>query len=359
MELSRKIKIGLYDYESKKFEKTVLDLKDDNFIAIDDDKKLFQIIEQSEIKNKCFLFHSDFQIINNEIYNIYIDNLVAEKVVYQNKEILDDLENNLWYVIYSDTDKKIDNKYYLMEGDIIRLGNSKFIINKININFYNNERYNNQKYYQNKINISANPFFNGTQIYKKCQMCQETYYIPICACQKTIHFSCFQKLYSEPQNNKNKIEISTTNNVTKFFIKNFFCSQCNCQYSYEYKIPNPINKELKSINYEPNDLIDYIILESLATKDKTVYIIYFTKDKITIGNKNEDNDIIINDESQKEIHVQFNFDKDEGKIWIENLNNDFEINILVRNEFLLSDEKILLKVKNHVFYLKQKKLISE
>ena len=359
MELSRKIKIGLYNYESKKFEETVLDLEDDNFIVIDEHKNIFQIKEQSEIKNKCLLFHSYFLIINNEICNIHIDNLVAEKVIYQNKNIIDDLDNNLWYVIYSDTDKKIDNKYYLMEGDIIRLGNSKFIINKININLYNDERYNNPKNSQNKININANPFFTEAQIYKKCQMCEKTYYIPICACEKIIHFSCFQKIYNEPQNNKRKIEISETNNMTKLFIKNFFCSKCNCQYSYEYKIPNLGNKNFKSIDYKPNDGIDYIILESLATKDKIVYIIYLTKDKIIVGNKNEDNDIIINDESQKEIHVQFNLDKDEGKIWIENLNNDFEINILVRNEFLLSDEKILLKVKNHVFYLKQKRLFNE
>ena len=161
MELSnkKKIKIGLYDYESKQFKEYKLDLKDDIFVVLNEKKEIIQKENQSEIIDNCFLFHSNFKIVDNEIYNIHIDNLVAENNIYQNKEIIDDLDNNLWYVIYSNEDKKIDNKYYLIEGDIIKFGNLKFLVNKINFKI-NNE--NNDKVsinYKNIININANPFF--------------------------------------------------------------------------------------------------------------------------------------------------------------------------------------------------------
>ena len=351
MKLSRKIKIGLYDNESKQFEEVKLDLIDDSFIVLDKEKKIIQKENQSEIEDNCFLFHSNFQIVDNEIYNIYLDNLITENNRYQKKEIIDDLDNNLWYVIYSNKDKKIDNKYYLFEGDIIKLGNIKFLVNKININLDKENIDNTTINYKNIININANPFLSHeVKTYKKCEMCDQTYYIPICKCDKLIHFSCFKKYNNDPKNNRIQKETNKAQNVTKYCIKNFFCSKCNCQYSYEYKIPD--NKELKSIYHHIDDEINYLILESLGTKDKFVYFI--TKDNIIIGNKNKDNDIIIEDESIKEKHAQIIFDQDDGKIWIQSLSNDFDTSILVRNEFLLNDEKILLKVKDQVFFLKQK-----
>ena len=315
MELSnkKKIKIGLYDYESKQFKEYKLDLKDDIFVVLNEKKEIIQKENQSEIEDNCFLFHSNFNIVDNEIYNIHIDNLVAENNIYQNKEIIDDLDNNF----------KINNE-----------NNDKVSIN-----------------YKNIININANPFFSHElQTYKKCLMCERTYYIPLCKCDKNIHFSCFQKFYNDPKNNKIKIETNKSQNVTKYYIENFFCSKCNCQYSYEYKIPKI--KNLKSIYHTLNDYMNYIILESIGTKDKTVYII--TKDNIIIGNNNKENDIIIEDNSIKEKHAQIYFDHINGKIWIRNLSDDFDTSILIRDEVLLNDEKILLKVKNHVFYLKQK-----
>ena len=353
MEQSKKIKIGLYDYESKQFKKLEFDLKDDIFIVLENNKEIGQKQNQSDIEDNCFLFHSNFQFVDNEIYNIYIDNLVSENSIYQNKEIIDDLDNNLWYVIYFDKDKKIENKYYLIEGDIIKLGNMKFLVNKININLNRDKKDNAYINYQNIVNINANPFLSHElPTYKKCKMCEKTYYIPLCKCRKITHFSCFQKFYNDSQNNRLHIEKNKSKNVTKYCIKNFFCSKCNCQYSYEYKLPKKENKDLKSIEYKLNDEMNYIILESLGTKDKTVYFI--TKDNIIIGNKNKDNDIIIDDESITEKLAQIYFDQDVGKIWIKNLSNDFNTSVLVRNEFLLNDEKILLKVRNHVFYIKQK-----
>ena len=133
-------------------------------------------------------------------------------------------------------------------------------------------------------------------------------------------------------------------------MKNFFCSNCNCQFSYEYILPKPEDKRLNSINYTPNEDKDFIILESLGTEDKTVFFVFLTDDDIIIiGNNNENSDIVINDESIKEKHAKIYLDNE--KIWIESLNNDFDVNVLVRNEILLNENKILLKVKNNVFYL--------
>lgn len=345
----KEIILGLYNYESKKFTESKLEPKDDNFIALNSGNQFVQLENQSNIQDDCFLFHINFKNDDDNDDNIYIDNLILENNIYQNKEIIDDLENNLWYVIHSDEKENIDNKYNLIEGDIIKLGNAKFLINRINIISINNKEKNRTPNFQN-FNIDANPVISTTlKNYKKCKLC-ESYYIPICECEKRFHFSCFQELYNEKQdNNRIQIENSKKNNVKKYCLKNFFCSNCNCQFSYEYILPKPEDKRLNSINYTPNEDKDFIILESLGTEDKTVFFVFLTDDDIIIGNNNENSDIVINDESIKEKHAKIYLDNE--KIWIENLNNDFDVNVLVRNEILLNENKILLKVKNNVFYL--------
>lgn len=352
MEEQKEITLGLYNHESKKFNKSHLNLKDDNFIVLNGANKFEQLENHSDIEDNCFLFHTNFKQQENDDYNIYIDNLILENNIYQNKEIIDDLENNLWYVIHSDEKEDINNKYNLIERDIIKLGNVKFLINKININTSNNKSKKTAQNFQN-FNIEANPFiYSSLNNYKKCKWCN-SYYMPICECEKRIHFSCFQELYSESKdNNRIQMENNKNNNVKKYCLKNFFCSNCNCQFSYEYILPKSDYTTLKSIKYTPDDEKDFIILESLGTKDKTVFFVSLNYDDVIIGNNNEDNDININDESIKEKHAKIYLD--DGKIWIESLNNDFDVSVLVRNEILLNNEKILLKVKNNVFYLKQK-----
>ena len=145
----KEIILGLYNYESKKFTESKLELKDDNFIALNSGNQFVQLENQSNIQDDCFLFHINFKNDDDNDDNIYIDNLILENNIYQNKEIIDDLENNLWYVIHSDEKENIDNKYNLIEGDIIKLGNAKFLINRINIISINNKEKNRTPNFQN------------------------------------------------------------------------------------------------------------------------------------------------------------------------------------------------------------------
>jgi hypothetical protein len=92
---------------------------------------------QSEIGDNFFLFHAYL----NEINNIVIDNIFVGNYTYQRKALIDEIDNYLWYLIHSNQkeEKKNNKKYNLIEGDIIKLGNIKFLVNEIHIE-NNNEK---------------------------------------------------------------------------------------------------------------------------------------------------------------------------------------------------------------------------
>ena len=94
-----------------------------------------------------------------------------------------------------------------------------------------------------------------------------------------------------------------------------------------------------------------MILESLGTKDKTVYIIKLLEKGVRIG-KSDKNDIIINDPSIKDEHALIQYDNTSGNIRINSLcNDDFNTFVLVRNDIELNHKIILLKSGKYSFKL--------
>ena len=352
-----KLIIKLYDNILKNFGKReILDI-DDDYITVNQNNKIVKIKHQSDLENNeniCFLFFAEVDYNSN----IHIDNLLAGNIIYQNKELINEIEKNLWYVIQPKKQgiSRINKmNYFLNEGDIIKLGDIKFVINEINISYDIKKKISSEKIKDDKrkrpyvdINLVAEPFLSEKiNIYKQCKLCTKTFDIQICECEKKSHFSCFALKNGNDKNNYTK-----TNNdkVIKYFIKNFFCDKCNCQYSFRYRIPDK-NTILYSVPIDSIGRESYMIMESIGTKDKTVFFIILSKGDIIIG-KNEKTDVIIDDPSIKEQHAKFIFNKNTGRVRIESLyekKNDFDTSVLIRNDITLCEKKILLKVKNNVF----------
>ena len=360
------LKIQIFDSASRNFKKSESIKIDDSYFCIDNKNEIIQLNNQSDIDDNFFLFHLGF---NENFNSIVVDNLLFGNHTYQNEKLINELDDKLWFFTKTKLKREEKRYYYLTQGDIIKLGNLKFLVNEINIdNIYENKKENEQKE-ENKREkkkepkyispvltrknfiIKADPIItNIITKAKECKFCS-SYYFEICECKKLYHFSCFREL------NKNKlvIENNIKNSVKKYFIKDFFCKNCNCQFSfcYDYYIQNQNEIiPLKSFDFEYPEG-SYIILESLGTRDKTVYAIDLNKGGIRIGkDENKENDIIIKDNSIKEEHAMIKCDKENGNVWIESLCNDeFNLSILVRYEIELKEQKLQKFVFNTGKYI--------
>ena len=347
-----KLNINLYDRASKNFKKLETLKIEDSYICIDKNEQIINLENQSEIEDNTFLFHANMNYKGESDRIIMeINNLLPENVTYQNKEVIDDIDNNLWYIIRSNTNKNIKKNYILTEGDIIKFGNLKFLINKINIvtnikindEIKDNEGENTIPY--ENCNYGAQVFIsNEIKKYKLDRFCY-SYNLSLCECGQYIHFPCFKN-----SNDKKIISEEINEDIKKFYLKYFFCEKCKCQYSFSYIIRNE-NDFLDSFTVERPFDEDYMILESLGTKDKTVYIIKLLEKGVRIG-KSDKNDIIINDPSIKDEHALIQYDNTSGNIRINSLcNDDFNTFVLVRNDIELNHKIILLKSGKYSFKL--------
>ena len=360
------LNVQLFDSASKNFKKSESFKIDDHYFCMDDKNELIKLENQSDIENNFFLFHISF----NEKNNVVVDNLIIGNNTYQRENLINELDNKLWYLIQSKQGKKENRKYNLTKGDIIKLGNIKFLVNDIYIeNSYEDENKKEKEIEKDKagkiknpVNIKNQENFNVdaediitnkiTEV-KECIFCNSysSYYFQICECDKKVHFPCFQKFFEKKLISEN----NDNNKVNKYLINDFFCINCLCYYSFSYKIY--IQNENEEIILNPkkfkNPIGDYIILESLGTKEKIVYVIDLNKGDIKIGNsENKKNDMIIKDNSIKEEHAIIKCDNKTGNIWIESLcNDDFNLSVLVRYEIELNEEKFIFKVGEFIFSL--------
>jgi len=358
-----KLNIQLYNLATKRF-KTESSFKiEDNYFCLKKENTLIKMKNQSEIGDNFFLFHAYL----NEINNIVIDNIFVGNYTYQRKALIDEIDNYLWYLIHSNQkeEKKNNKKYNLIEGDIIKLGNIKFLVNEIHIEnssekeeeeenkSENNEKNENEKEAiklgnkksNENCNIDAEPYITNTVSIVQCKFCT-SYNFSICECPKVSHFPCFQKMNNDKE--KLKTEKNHKKNVTKYYIKDFFCKKCHCQFSFRYEGITT----LESFNFDSPDE-NYIILESLGTTDKTVYVISLDDGDIKIGKSDKkENDIIIQDDSIKDEHAVIKFDEINGDVSIESLCKDeFNLSVLIRDEFELSEGKSIFKAGNNIFRL--------
>lgn len=308
-------------------------------------KNEIKIIDsQSKIKkkdNEVLLFRIRMDQKNNLIK---LESPISNSNNFQTEELFKSLDSKLWYLLNS-INKEENNtfQYSLLEGDIIKFGERKYIVHelyKVNQNEeQDNNNIDNNGY--DDINYDSKEFFSKIpeiDKYQKCKFC-DTYNVCLCGCKNIIHYSCLKKYVKD--NIKKKENKSKT-------IKSYYLDNFNCKYCYS---PYPISLILKKleIRYDvipidkPEDN-NYLILESFGDKNdknykKSVYVITLDKKSIFIG-RNENNDIIIDDNSVENLFAEIKFDKKKNKVILESINNDFQIAVLIRQSLKMKEETI-------------------
>ena len=183
----------------------------------------------------------------------------------------------------------------------------------------------------------------------KCRICFEVKStknnpkLCLCNCKDYIHYECL-KAYI-----RTKLKVKENDKLT---VKTYICNKFNCEvclspYPLRFRIPE-FNKIYELIDLTMPSELDYIILESLDyIKDnanlKTVHIVKLNGDEIYIG-RYETNDIIDNDISVSRNHAIMRYNKDNGKIILENLSEKFGTLVLVKGNIKMKEKKIHLQV---------------
>ena len=339
---SLNLNIKLLDNQFKEiftFNKTITE---SGFIVRKDNEIEIRKKQPDIQRNEELLFR-----IKNGNNGIRIDNIVSKKNIIQKKELVEYLDNKLWMILNSDSSEdKLKSHYYLNEGDIIRFGKMKFIVHEIKISSDDSNRNISVSSENTEINQYDDINKNAEEIFysvpeieksKKCKFCP-CYNVCLCDCkpERLIHYQCLKDSI------KNKIKEDNKNKIRSYTIENFICKHCLSQYPIKFTVPNNYSTyELISMNESKNS--DYIILESYGyMNNKIVHLIILDEDKITIG-KSKKNILVLNDSSVGDIHAQIIFDKDNKKLILESLNNNFDTSVLVRNSIKINEKIINLQ----------------
>ena len=291
---------------------------------------------------------------------------------------LNRLDNSMWLILPSKEKNELyknENKEYnLLENDIIKLGQKKYEIIKININNENSS----EEINENQINKVNKKFgkvllipeieYNITQNQEKeknnneegfnqlkdCRVCygsESTKENPLfnnCKCKTKIHLLCLKNYL------KNHLIINENkdNTVKSFYCDKFNCEVCEEPYSLYYKFieknnnKNDIYSLIDGINHPKN--IDYIILESLTfikknKNIKNIFVIKLRDRELNIG-RHTDNDIIDNDMTISRYHAILKYNKNNGHITITN-KSKFGVLLLIKDNVKLNiDQKIFIQM---------------
>ena len=388
---------GIYNYKSDITNINQVDAAyTDSVYIIREKNKIIEekqhYIYDDEIEGQILLYirkslkdKNSFEIVNP-----------IRKFIEKNEYNINDLNRRPWFIVNTQNGYNNENEEYnLNEGDIIKLGRRKFEIIKKNINanyktisLDNPENYNISKINEKKgsifnINIKKNQYkinkrkIGNKKIIKddsennslgneindpnniededteneneKCRICfgskstRENPRLKLCSCHDSIHFECL-KAYL-----KTKIE---TRENEKLTVKTYICNKYNCDvclkpYPVRFRIPE-FDKiyELIDLNRPPE--LDYIILESLdyIKEHNNLKILHFVElngDDIKIG-RYDTNDIIDTDISVSRKHAILKFNKENGKLYLENLSEKFGSLILIKGNIKLKEKNIHFQV---------------
>ena len=320
-------------------------------------------ITQSGNQNELLL------LIQPEKEQFYIDNMVYKnnKLNFENlrKEI-----KYLWYVINSESNENPNEDYYLEEGDIIKIGKVRLLVNEI---FIKKEE---KKGGDDKDNINIHDVikkksgyevsvFDGTGAslssgasnlnnneeekkkekiyYKKCDFCDDLTF-RLCKCEEYQHISCLKNWIKKRKfGGENKKQTGDNFYFPVFFCKEYIkkdpnCYYCslnclNCEYCktfipFKFKYFNEEEKkdiieDLYSHEFKKPKDSSYIILESLEYKDKysqylkSMHIIKLKENNEIIIGLDEKNDVILKNISVNKQHSMIKYIN--GKILLKNL----------------------------------------
>lgn len=364
MTLDKKGKLVNFQYkedrkeknEVNKNEKTFKTLKyfinKEMFLVLTKDNKFIQVQNQSEVKTKKgekLLF----QIKKNGNSYILINPIPGQNSPSLSPNIhnFEVLDNQLWwYALNSDNEKILyreNDDYYLNENDIIKIGDIKYKVTKINIKSKNNENSNNtiHKNIIQEKNQKANdvflPYLEITE-YEKCKF-YEGYKAKLCNCRnKLLEIECLKQKLSQQGN------VRIGNNYT---ITTLGCNECQnfipIKIKINKKIEELIEVKINEINEWENE--DYIIIESFFRKldgefKKFIYCVNLKNNEIKIG-RNDDRDI-----HEKENSISHNHSiikNKNGKILIKNDEGKSGTLILIKDSIIsITEKKIQFQIGN-------------
>ena len=165
----------------------------------------------------------------------------------------------------------------------------------------------------------------------------------LCPCNNYIHYKCLKDYISSNL----KINENEKLTVKTYFCDKFCCDICLSPYPLRFRIPE-YDRIYELIDLKITSKIDYIILESLEYNQnksniKNVHIVKLKGDEITIGRK-ETNDLVLTDISVSRNHAILKYNKDNGKLILENLSEKFGTLILIKGNIKMKEKKIYLQV---------------
>jgi hypothetical protein len=376
---------GMFDYSLYSVIEIKASIDKDTYVVLTKNNNFINVDQHSNIKTKdgdCLIFQ-----VNNGNYNTYyLVNPIPKKLKLTETNFLY-INTKMWLVIKKegeDEDKNCNEDYYINLNDILKFGRVKYAVQKIYLKKEENSINADEppipsaelQYNISNLNKNKEPTFdfifevekdcydkgiyeknaNKNQIdYSTCDICRENknniiendndgdnFLISFCECEK-VHFKCLKKKIKENIiYNERKKQCDYT-----ILIKKFECPKCKIQYPLHFKLPND-DKIYNFIDIEEPSDCDYIILESIDYKIdesycKSIHIIKFLKDYITIGRDSE-NDVIDTDISISRKHAILKYCKESGKICIENRSKKFGSLVLIKEPIKVLDKKIFLQV---------------
>ena len=333
------------DEKSKKLEKINKEIEEDAFLA-KKGKEIYPEKSQaniSERNNQELLFHIRMK---NNIYKL--ESPIPKKNLYQTDDLINLLDNRLWFVLNSENIKK--REHPLFENDIIRLGKFKYIINEIYFNSDNSDNSEIKKEINDYDDVNADSeeiFLKNPEIeiknYKNSKFC-DSFHVCFCECKENlIHYKCMEKFMEENVNNSE----NEKKTVKCYSIDNFNCKYCFKPYPTKFTLEKT-KEEYDVIPIDIPENSSYIILESLGHKKdnnttKTLYVVTLDEDIIKIG-RNNNNDIIIDEPSiGEENHAVIIFEKKNNRIILKSIDNKFDTAILIKKPLKMNENKLYLQ----------------
>ena len=341
--------------------------------------KIITIIKQMELQQGCYILFLARKS-KNKYYELIWPIAKFDILDLYN---LKNLDYKMWYLVKAEEEKPLyeneNEDYYLSENDIIRFGQRKYEVIKLNIISKDNSVTNpvsekNEKFgsvfYLPEITVrpSSEKIKNiekgkneqvqvGYNPETDCRICygpksdKENPIIKICKCNTYIHYKCLKTFLKQNE----KLLESEDKNISTYHWENFSCEVCEEPYPLKFRIGSDETYCLVD-KLEPPENTNYMILESLTQIDisqkekkkkniKNIFVVKLTDREIKIG-RSETSDIIDADLSISRDHAILKFDKNTGKVKVIGKGRFGTLILIKKNLKLEVGKKIYLQIGN-------------
>ena len=355
--------LNLYDYSSKDIRIINTIIESGTFVV----RKKSDIIRKDRQSDIVQKMGEDllFRVRSNKIDQFTLENPIPMNNIPFTEYNVNNLNNKIWYALNSNNPNDIirNEDYHLCENDIIKLGNIKLIVRKINIASKQegnqaklDNNHNISKYDINSLNKGVGSIFNFLPSQKKyyidenneneCYICQkrkcskENPIIGFCECNY-VHYECLKKKFKD-----NEIK-HDRENVKNYLFNACNCKKCNFVYPLRFKI-DKLGKDFQLDDIEEPKEGDFIILESIEYKTyfnyiKSVHVVQLDRENTSVG-RAMTNNIIIRDPSVSKFHAELQYDPENKKITIKNKSKKFGTSILVKKPLVINDKEIQIQI---------------